>query len=48
MWVDYKSIDEEMMIMQVTQKTSNTGVCKDTKKSTVPVRRRKRVTWDPW
>ena len=24
------------------------GDSKDTKKSTVPVRRRKRETWDPW
>ena len=34
--------------LEVIQKTALLGGSKDTKESTVPVRGRKRETWDPW
>ena len=34
--------------LEVIQKTALLGTAKILKESTVPVRRRKRETWDPW
>ena len=34
--------------LEVIQKKSIVGDSKDTKESTVSIRRRKRETWDPW
>ena len=43
-----KRIGVNVRLEVIKRKNSISGDSKDTKESTVPVRRRRRETWDPW